>query len=285
MMQLQDYDVATTYQATVLSSERISPPDSEHEVREITIEVQDPDFQAKVGQNLGVLAPGSEAFGHDHHFRLYGVADVPQTNSEGLQRFGICVRRCTYLDPYSGEEFPGIASNYLCDLGTNDTLTITGPYGQPFKFPANYNATLILISAGTGIAPFRAFVKSIYADQPGFAGRIMLFHGGQAGLDMLYRNDEKDDFAMYYDRETFDAINALSKRPGWNDDIDWETAIKSRAVELTKLLAEPTTYVYVAGVKEVLKELDAALAAVAGSLWSQWKAELESDGRWIELVY
>lgn len=284
-MQLQDYDIAITYKALVLSSHRISQPDSKHEVREITFEVHDPDFQAKVGQNLGVLAPGSKAFGQDRHFRLYGVSDLPQTTSDGRQRISICVRRCNYIDQYSGEEFPGIASNYLCDLESGDTLTITGPYGQPFDLPTKNDATLILVSAGTGIAPFRAFVKRIYADRPDFAGRILLFHGGQTGLDMLYRNDEKDDFALYYDRDTFEAIDALSKRPGWNDAIDWETAMKPRAVELTRLLAEPTTYVYIAGVKAVMHELDSAFEHIAGALWHEWKQELQADGRWIELVY
>ena len=33
-------------------------------------------------------------------------------------RIHLCVRRCKYIDEFSGEEFPGLASNYLCDLQT-----------------------------------------------------------------------------------------------------------------------------------------------------------------------
>ncbi len=286
-MQLQDYDIATRFQATVLSSERITAADAADEVREIWFEVSDQDFEAHVGQNIGVLAPGQAEMGQEHHFRLYSIADLPHRTCDGFQRNCICVRRCHYIDRYSGEKYQGVASNYLCDLREGQSLTVTGPYGQVFELPRNPHATLILIGAGTGIAPFRAFVKHIYSHSPEFDGRIWLFHGGRTGLEMLYRNDEKNDFALYYDRQTFDAIDALSDRPGWSDAIDWGTALHSRSEELCKLLSDPNTHVYLAGLESIRDELDSALADVAGSnqRWFHWKAELEADGRWTELLY
>ncbi len=286
-MQLQDYETTTRYTARVLSSERLTAADAKAEVRELSIEVESQDFHARVGQNIGVLAPGRREIGQEYHFRLYSIADIPQTTSDGHQQLRICVRRCKYIDKFSGEEFPGIASNYLCDLAPSDSLMITGPYNQAFDLPKDPHATLILIGAGTGIAPFRAFVKHIYQHHPDFAGRVLLFHGGETGLDLLYRNEEKDDFSLYYDRDTFEAFNALSKRPGWSDSIDWATAMHARAEELGKLLSDPSTYVYVAGLEQIRDELDEVLAEVAGSnqRWFQWKAELEADNRWTELLY
>lgn len=286
-MRLQDYDTKTRYEAIVLGSERITSAESTDEVREISIEIESQDFDAEVGQNVGVLAPGQSDIGQEHHFRLYSVADLPQTTSAGHQRLKICVRRCSYIDEFSGEEYPGVASNYLCDLRAGDTLTVTGPYGQAFELPQEHDAALILICAGTGIAPFRAFVKYIYANRPDFAGQIWLFHGGQTGLDLLYRNEEKDDFALYYDRDTFEAFDALSKRPGWTDKGDWEAALHARGEELCDLLSDPKTYVYLAGLEKIRDELDDVLAEVAGSnqTWFKWKADLEAEGRWIELLY
>jgi ferredoxin--NADP+ reductase len=223
----------------------------------------------------------------EHQFRLYSVADVPHTDDDGCQQFSICVRRCTYVDEFSGEEYRGIASNYLCDLVTGDLLTITGPYGQAFELPDDNHANLILIGAGTGIAPFRAFVKHIFRHRPDFGGRILLLHGGETGLDLLYRNDQKDDFALYYDRQTFQTINALSKRPGWSDAIDWSGAVHERGEELSKLLFNPKTYVYLAGLQRIRDELDEVLAEVVGSnqRWFHWKAELQAENRWVELLY
>ena len=286
-MKLEDYDTKTHYVAKVLSNERISSAESADEVREIEIEFESQQFEAHVGQNIGVLAPGQLAIGQEYHFRLYSIADVPQTSANGSLRLRLCVRRCSYIDEFSGEEYPGVASNYLCNLEVGDTLTVTGPYGQAFALPDDNDATLILICAGTGIAPFRAFVKHIYSNCPAFNGRIWLFHGGQTGLDLLYRNDEKDDFSLYYDRDTFEAFNALAKRPGWSDRTDWGTTLHARAEELCTLLSDPKTYVYLAGLKPIRDELNDVLAEIAGSnqTWFHWQADLEAEGRWIELLY
>ena len=285
-MRLQDYDLTKRTVATVLATARISAAESKEEVRDIQIET-DSSFDVKVGQNIGVLVPGRSEIGQEHHFRLYSIADVPHITDEGRLRFSICVKRCSYIDAFSGERYPGIASNYLCDLEPGDELTLTGPYGQAFAIPAEDKATLIMIVAGTGIAPFRAFIKYLYRERPNFEGRIWLFHGGDTGLDLLYRNREGDDFALYYDRETFEAFNALAKRPGWSDATDWGSVMHDRSEELGRLLSDPTTYVYVAGLEKIIDELDLVLAEVAGSnqTWFRWKEDLKAEGRWVELVY
>ena len=285
-MRLQDYDLTRRTVATVLASARISSPESNEEVRDIQIET-DSRFDVKVGQNIGVLVPGRKEIGQEHHFRLYSIADVPQITDEGRLRFSLCVRRCSYIDEFSGERYPGIASNYLCDLKSGDELTLTGPYGQAFSIPADNKATLIMIGAGTGIAPFRAFIKYLYQERPHFEGRVWLFHGAETGLDLLYRNREADDFALYYDRETFEAVNALAKRPGWSDEMDWGSAMHERSEELGRLLSLPDTYVYVAGLEKIIDELDLVLSEIAGSnqTWFRWKDDLKAEGRWVELVY
>lgn len=285
-MKLQDYDLTKRYSAQVIASARISAPEAKDEVRDIQIET-DSRFHVKVGQNIGVLVPGRKEIGQEHHFRLYSIADVPKRTDDGSLRFSICVKRCSYIDEFSGERYPGIASNYLCDLRTGNDLTITGPYGQAFAIPKENDATLIMLGAGTGIAPFRAFIKYMYQERPDFAGRIWLFHGAETGLDLLYRNRETDDFALYYDRETFEAFNAMAKRPGWSEATDWGSAMDARSEELGRLLSEPHTYVYVAGLAKIIDELDLVLAEVAGSnqTWFRWKEDLKAEGRWVELVY
>ena len=284
-MRLQEYDTATQIEASVASSERLTPADSREEVRDIILHLATAQFDARPGQSIGVLAPGQ--FGQEHHLRLYTVADLPERISDDAVSVRICVRRCNFVDEYSGEEYRGIASNFLCDLRPGDTLTITGPYEAPFELPDEPDATLILIGAGTGIAPFRAFVKHIYRDRPEFTGRLWLFHGGRTGLDLVYMNEKRNDFALYMENETFEAITALSRRPHWTDKIDWQGAIESRGEELWKILSDSKTYVYVAGLEPIRDELDRVFAQLAGSQekWSRRKAELVAGGRWTELLY
>lgn len=286
-MRLQDYDLSNQYRAIVIDSQRITPEDSADEVREITFDVESGSFRIEVGENIGILAPGRREFGQEHHFRLYTIADVPQKTAEGRLRLRICVRRCDYIDEYSGERYKGVASNYLCDLRAGDVLTLTGPYGQAFEVPAEPDAALIMIGAGTGIAPFRAFVKYMCNQAPSFHGRIWLFHGGRTGLDLLYMNDVKNDFSQFYDHASFEAIAALSQRPHWSDTIDWHQAIASRGEEIWNLLSDAKTYVYLAGLEKIRDELDAVFAKIAGSeeKWQRRKAELMAGRRWVELLY
>ena len=104
---------------------------------------------------------------------------------------------------------------------------------------------------------------------------------------MLYQNDVKNDFAQYYDRDTFEAIAALSHRPHWSDAIDWNSVFESRGEELWSMLWDPKTYVYVAGLEQIRDELDTEFAKIAGTAeqWAQRKAELQAGGRWTELLY
>jgi ferredoxin--NADP+ reductase len=199
----------------------------------------------------------------------------------------LCVKRCNYIDEYSGEEFEGIASNFLCDLRVGDTLTINGPFGIPFEVPEDRDADLLLIGMGTGIAPFRALVKHIYRDIKDWRGRIRLFYGAQTGLEMLYMNDEKDDFAQYYDEETFEAFKALSPRPHWADPIAMDYALEERSEEILSMLDNPRTHIYVAGRAEIIETLDRFFGNMLGSeeKWARRKAELQAGQRWVELVY
>lgn len=285
-MQLQEYDTSTQIVSHVESTTRLTPPGSKNEVRELVLNLRTSRFDAQPGQSIGVLAPGEH--GQDHHFRLYTLADIPERVDEDTVRIHICVRRCNYIDEYSGEEYPGVASNYLCNLAPGSAVTITGPYDAPFELPNESDSTLILIGAGTGIAPFRAFVKRIYQQRPDFPGRIWLFHGGRTGLDLLYMNEVRDDFSLYMQKDTFQAITALSSRPHWTDAIDWESATaEGRGEELWNVMLDPHTHVYVAGVKEILEQLDRVFIKLAGSpkQWSRRKAELIAGSRWTELVY
>ena len=286
-MRIEDYPTEPRYAATVLSTEAITEATADAEVRELILEVDHHKFDFEIGQSIGILVKGPEEFGGSVHHRLYTIADTPLPRELGKPEVTIVVRRCDYVDDYSGEKYVGTNSNYICNRQAGDTLTITGPFGMPFTVPEDKKANMLLIGLGTGIAPFRALVKHIYADVGGWEGKVRLLYGAHSGLELLYMTDKRDDFTLYFDEETFEAIKALSPRPNWADPIAWDFAIEQRADEILSLLSDDHTYVYLAGLRPVRDAFDKLFANMLGSetSWQAQKKKLVEQGRWVELLY
>lgn len=285
MSRLEDYNTEKSYPSLVLSSERLTPNDKE-EIREIILEVQDPKFECRPDQCFGVLVKINGGFGNTTHHRLYSVADLPDKMS-GKTRITLLVKRCNYIDEFNGERYPGVGSNFLCDCQAGDTVNITGPFEMPFNVPKDKNSNLILIGMGTGIAPFRAFVKHIYNNVKDWKGQIRLFYGAKSGMELLYLNDKDGDLTQYYDEETFKAFHALSPRPQWSDPIALDSALEKRSEELTDLLSRNNTHVYVAGYEKMQPQLNKAFSNILGSEedWETRKAELKAGKKWAEVIY
>jgi ferredoxin--NADP+ reductase len=285
-MKLSEYDTAFQMNASVLSSTRITPADSETELRHIDLAVDSKDFRYEVGQSVGVLVPGPHDFGQKQYLRLYSIAGG-STADDGKPVISLLVKRCSYIDEFSGQRYDGKASNYLCDLNQGDTVTLVGPYSLAFSLPKDKNANLLLIGLGTGIAPFRAFVKHIYSELGGWKGEVRLYHGAMNGVELAYMNDQNADLKYYYDEETFKAFQALSPRPYLDAPVDLEGAMAQNAYEVWSLLQDPKTYVYVAGLEKVRKLLDEALVKIVGSpeTYEQQRAKMKDEGRWAELIY
>lgn len=285
MAHLADFNIENKYKATVKKTERLTPIDTE-EIREISLEVKQPGFECQVDQSFGVLVKASGEFGNTVHHRLYSVADLPDKKN-GKPQIKLLVKRCSYVDEFNGELYDGVASNYLCDRKVGDEITITGPHSLPFVVPEDKSSNLILIGMGTGIAPFRAFVKHIYKNVKDWKGKIRLFYGARSGLELLYLNDKNGDLTNYYDEATFEAFHALSPRPHWSDPIALDAAIEERAAEIVELLSHSNTYIYVAGYEKIKSMLDKAFSKILGSKekWETRKAELIAGKKWAEVIY
>lgn len=269
--------------ATLLRSVRLTPEASPEEVRELKFRVDDPTFAASSGQCIRVMAPGQ--FGNRHHIRLYSLAGIERLADHS--EVTLCVRRCFSIDDFNGEEYAGIASNYLCDLSIGGTIEFTGPVGYPFAPPADKRSNILMIGMGTGIAPFRGLARLIYGQVPRWEGKVRLFYGARSGLEMLYMNDENSDLALYFDQPTFKAFQAISPRPAFNAPVAIDRAIKDNAAEIWTMLQDPATHVYLAGSESMLNTVENALVEIAGSRakWSAVRKQIGADGRWLEVLY
>ncbi|RTZ73105.1 MAG: oxidoreductase [Gammaproteobacteria bacterium] len=272
--------------AEVTGSRRISPPEMD-EVRAIDLRIDEPAFRFHEGQTVGVLVQGANPFGSKPHHRYYSIASArPQAHGDEVE-LQLIVRRCFYIDEFSGERYPGIASNYLCDARPGDHITLTGPYRSVFRMPQNRDANLLMIGTGTGIAPFRAFIQRIYAQHGGWEGKVRLFFGDRSGLDLAYLNQVDKDFANYYTRETFEAYQAITKRYVMSEAEALEETLDAHGREAWDMLQDPATHTYVAGTRKNSGQLDKVFSEYAGSeeAWLESKEKLREAGRWSELLY
>jgi ferredoxin--NADP+ reductase len=285
-MKLTEYDISHPYKATIVKSERITDQTTD-EVRHIVLSIADATFNFIEGQSVGVLVPGPHQFGNEHHMRLYSIASSRSGEDQNLTEISLCVRRCFYIDDISGERYPGVASNFLCDARSGDTIQLTGPYGRQFLAPRDNTCNMLMIGVGTGIAPFRAFMKHIYEERKEWKGQVRLFYGARTGMDMLYMNDKNNDLSNYYDQDTFKAFEALSPRPHFNEPEQVDRSIKDNAKEVWELIQDPKTYIYISGLSRLEETLDDTLADLAGSAeaWEILKKEMVEEGRWSTLFY
>ncbi|MEX0322190.1 MAG: FAD-binding oxidoreductase [Puniceicoccaceae bacterium] len=285
-MKLTEYDISHPYKARVVKSERITAETTD-EVRHIVLSIADATFHFVEGQSIGVLVPGPHEFGNEYHMRLYSIASSRQGENQNLAEISICVRRCFYIDDVSGEQFPGVASNFLCDAQPGDEILLTGPYGRQFLAPKDNTSNMLMIGVGTGIAPFRAFMKHIYEERKEWKGKVRLFYGAKTGMDLLYMNDKNADFTLYYDQETFQAFEALSPRPHFDEPAQVEETLKEHGEEVWDMIKDPKTHVYVSGLSRLEGRLDMALSEFAGgeAEWMKVKDEMVTAGRWSTLYY
>ena len=280
------HELGPVSEAVVTESVRITPPERD-EVRRIRLRIDDPAFRFSVGQSIGVMVPGPHPMGNQFHMRRYSIASGHTDQSSDAIELELLVRRCFYVDEISGEQYPGIASHYLCDADPGQRITITGPYRSPFRMPADENANLLMIGTGTGVAPFRAFVQELYRDKGAWKGQVRLYYGARNGMDLLYGNDAEGDLANYYDDASFKAFGAMISRPRASDSDMLKAAIEGHAAEVWELMQDPSTHVYLSGLGKVAKAFDKVMEKVAGGagVWTEFKEKLRSQGRWSELVY
>jgi len=286
-MNLYEYDFSNLRLATVLATERITPEEDPVEVKHLVLEVPDDRLDYIEGQSVAVLVPGPHDFGKPYHFRLYSIASPRRGEDGRADSFSLCVRRCFYVDEISGERYPGLASNYLCDAEPGDPIQIAGPYGARFAVPDDSNSNLVMIGVGTGIAPFRAFMKHIYEERGGWQGQVRLFYGAKTGMELLYMNDVRKDLSLYYDEKSFKAFEAVSPRPHFDEPPDLERVLGENAREIWELVRRPDTYVYIAGLSDAARNFRKAMISVAGSpeVWQAEYEELLRGGRYAELLY
>jgi sulfite reductase (NADPH) flavoprotein alpha-component len=90
-----------------------------------------------------------------------------------------------------GRQRRGVASNWLAERRPGDTVKLHVRPNRHFRLPQDPNRPIIMIGAGTGVAPYRAFIEE--RTELGASGGSWLFFGARNYLtDFLYQLEWQD---------------------------------------------------------------------------------------------
>jgi len=270
--------------ATVRENRRLTAPGDATDVRHIVLHYPKDSFRFVEGQAIGIPPPGFNAHGRPNAPRLYSVAcDRDGEDGSGCT-VSLAVKRVVHADA-GGVPHPGLSSNYLCDAHPGDLLPMTGPAGKDV-LPAEHDAPLLCIGVGTGVAPFRSFLRRRARDI-GKHGPMWLFLGAKTEGALLYR-EEWDDFVR---RDAKSRVTyAFSSQDSTEDGrrMYVQDRMKETGHHLWHFLMRPGAHVYVCGVRGLevgAQEALAELAARAGEDWPAIQAEFVQSGRWHIATY
>lgn len=225
-------------------------------VRHIDIDVSGTALAGHVraGQSVAVIPPGLGKRGNPEKARWYSVSSSTAGPDGTGSVISLCVKRLIGeyqptlpSDPQRGSLLLGKCSNFLCDLQVGDEVMVAGPSGKRFILPKSPRAyRLVFLATGTGIAPFRGFVRDLesmgaLSNVPG----VQLIMGAPYNTDLLY-HDEFLDLSSRHEGFSYDwtlsreDAGTLGRRAYLSDMI-------TETPKLQRMLAADNTLIYICG--------------------------------------
>ena len=277
------YKPKNPYCTQILNKFCLTAHDGLDEVVHLTLDLSGSGLRYIEGQSIGIITPGRNKEGKEHKVRLYSIASNRLGDDGKGDSVSLCVRRLVTKHPLHGELYRGVASNYLCDLQVGDKLQIIGPAGKAFALPRDPNLNLILFAAGTGIAPFRAFLDFIYQQRGGWNGKIILFFGARETDQLLYLNVVNNDLQKYSEQlSIYTALSRQEKHPQ-GGRLYIQHKLLSKGEEILPLIEQGHCSIYICGISGMSKGIEESLVQICNSHhinWSELKASLYAQGKW-----
>ena len=266
-----------TITATVSGNVRVTEVGRDYDTHHIVLDFGAMPFPVLEGQSIGVLPPGLDAKGRPHHPRQYSIASPRNGERPGYNNISLTIKRV--LEDHQGQPVRGVTSNYMCDLSVGDKVQVIGPFGASFLMPNHPRSHVVMICTGTGSAPMRAMTewrRRLRASGKFEGGKLMLFFGARTKEELPYFGPLQG-----LPKDFIDISFAFSRTPNQPKKYV-QDAMRERAADLAKLLADPNSYFYVCGLKSMEEGVVLALhdiASQAGLNWDNVGAALKRDGR------
>ena len=184
--------------------------------------------------------------------RLYSISSSPKAHA-GQVHLTVGIVRYESL----GRARKGVCSTFLADRIDPSAQVPAFIHSNPaFRPPADSNAPLIMVGAGTGIAPFRAFLHE--RKVTGAAGKNWLFFGDQReSTDFLYR----DEITPLLNQGTLNRLDTAFSRDQ-AEKVYVQHRMLENASELFKWLEQGGHFCVCGDATRMARDVDAALHQV-----------------------
>jgi len=120
--------------------------------------------------------------------RAYSISSSGIVRSEqvGIERVSLCIRDIAY--ELNTRLHVGTCSHYLANCKPNDELNVFTRSNPDFHLEDELNVPIIMIGAGTGIAPYIGFLQQRQIQEKR-ADAVLFFGERKAKNDFLYNNE------------------------------------------------------------------------------------------------
>ena len=275
------YSLKSPITATVVGNVRVTEvgktSGADYDTHHIVLDFGAMPFPVLEGQSIGILPPGADADGKQHHARQYSIASPRNGERPGYNNLSLTIKRV--LADHQGKPVRGVASNYMCDLKVGDTVQVIGPFGSSFLMPNHPKSNIVMICTGTGSAPMRAMTewrRRLRQSGKFDGGKLLLFFGARTQEELPYFGPLQSLPKDFIDNNfAFSRTPVQPKR--YVQDL-----MRERAADLAPLLADANTCFYVCGLKSMEEGVLSALrhiAEEAGLSWDAVGSALKKEGR------
>lgn len=265
---------------TVLANINLNDAGSSKQTHHLEIAVDD-EIKYESGDAIGiVLKPDDAALAEKTAPRFYSIAS--SVNAHGNE-VHLTVALLRYINQ-EGKSAEGLVSGYLSRLKVGDKIKFYISANRNFRLPQD-DKNIIMIAAGTGIAPFRSFLSE--RNFRNASGKNWLFFG---------ERNFRSDFLYQTELQDYVAAGMLRLDVAFSRDQEEKIYVQNRllekAIEIFEWL-ENGAYFYVCGdkqnmakgVENALLEIVKAQGKKTQEQAQEFLSNLISEGRYLKDVY
>jgi len=207
--------------------------------------------------------------------RYYSISSNPLAHGTGTAHITVGLLSEPLMEQSGEQVFRGLSSSYLHNLNVGAKINLFVSLAEGFHLHADLSKPTIMVSAGTGFAPMRAFLhelKQLRHKSPNKLGEVALFNGIRREQDDYIYKEELQQFVQ---EGVLNHLHVAKSREDPNKRQYVQHVIVKQA-DLVHRLLQMGGYVYICGSERMRADVRVAFVEVAMKKQGLNKAHAEA---------